>query len=313
MIWLLLSALVVFALWRLAVARPAPPTVLQLPPPPLVIAHGDERGSGLFPGNTMLYLSEMTELGADALEIDLNLSADGHLVLNHDALLDRVSDGSGPIRGMTLEELRQLNMASRWSRDGESFPYRDAPVRIATIDEVFAAFPDTPMILELKDREPQAAAALADSVRRAGKQETLIVSSFHLGVIREFRRLCPDVATGATLPEAMIFFVAQLLGMERWLRPDYQTMQLPTEYFGIPVFSPRLIRAAHRIGLHVSVWTVDSVEAMEHYLRLGVDGIVTNRSDRLKLVRDRALPGAKSASETAGKAEGPAQDNNDNL
>lgn len=290
MIWLILLAVVALALWRFAVARPAPPSDLRLPRPPLVIAHGDERGQGLYPGNTLLYLHEMVDLGADALEIDLNLTADGYLVLNHDPILDRVSDGSGPIRDRTLAELRQLNMACHWTHDDETYPYREAPVRIATIDEAFDAFPDTPMILELKDRDPEAAAALARSVRRAGKESSLVVSSFHLGVIRKFRALCPEVATGATLPEALLFFIAQLFRLERWLSPAYQTMQLPTRYYGIPVFSPRLINAAHRIGIHVSVWTVDAVEAMEHYLRLGVDGIVTNRSDRLKAVRDRALP-----------------------
>ncbi|GAA5524118.1 glycerophosphodiester phosphodiesterase [Microbulbifer aestuariivivens] len=293
MIWLLLFCLVVVAsiIWRLGFARPAPPSALRLPPSPLVIAHGDERGQGLFPGNTRLYLHEMVAAGADALEIDLNLTADGHLVLNHDARLERVSDGSGLIRGKTLAELRQLNMAYRWSRDGETCPYREAPLPIATIDEVFDAFPETPMILELKDRDLKAAAVLAQSVERAGKRSTLIVSSFHLGVMREFRRLCPDVATGATLPEAMLFFVAQLFGLERWLRPAYQTMQLPSRYFGIPVFSPRLIRAAHRIGLHVSVWTVDATADMQYYLQLGVDGIVTNRTDRLRSLRNPALPG----------------------
>ncbi|WP_237066545.1 glycerophosphodiester phosphodiesterase [Microbulbifer guangxiensis] len=299
MIWWAFFLVLVLALWRFAVARPAPSSALRLPAPPLVIAHGDERGQGLYPGNTMLYLREMTALGADALEIDLNLTADGHLVLNHDPLLDRVSDGSGLIRQHTLESLRSLNMASRWTHDGSTFPYRDTTVPVATIDEVFAAFPDMPMILELKDRDPAAAVALAQSVRRVGKVSSLVVSSFHLGVIREFRRLCPDVATGATLPEALLFFLAQLLRLERWLRPAYQTMQLPTRYYGIPVFSTRLIRAAHRIGLHVSVWTVDATEDMEYYLRLGVDGIVTNRTDRLKSVRDRALPADSASTDTS--------------
>lgn len=283
MFWPSLFCATLLILWLYARARPATPSLLDLPnrQGPLVIAHGDEAGSGLYPGNTLLYLQKMVELGVDALEIDVNLTADGHLVLIHDAQLERTTDGHGAVRGKTLAQLRQLNMGYNWSPDGETFPYRDRPLRIVTIDEAFVALPDTPMIIELKNSEWRAAEAMCESLRRSNKRGQVIVSSFHQGVINHFRRLCPEVATGAATLDAMLFFAAQLLHAEKLLRPAYQTMQLPMRYHGIPVFSRRFLRAARKLNLHVSAWTVNEAEDMRRYIDLGLDGLVSDRPDKL--------------------------------
>ncbi|WP_226663347.1 glycerophosphodiester phosphodiesterase [Microbulbifer aggregans] len=255
---------------------------------PMVIAHGDESGNGLYPGNTLLYLQEMVALGVDALEMDLNLTADGHLILIHDPTVDRTTEGQGLVIDKSLEELQKLNAAYHWSRDGETFPYREKPLRFVTIDEVFSAIPNTPMIIELKNRELHAAEALSSAIDRAGCGERVIVSSFHHKVIQAFRRLQPLVRTGSTMREALTFFIAQGIGVAHRLKPAYRAMQLPSRYLGLNVYSPRFIRAARRCGLHIAVWTVDEIETMHRYIALGLDGIVTNRPDRLlALIREQ--------------------------
>ncbi|WP_160152600.1 glycerophosphodiester phosphodiesterase [Microbulbifer sp. ALW1] len=253
---------------------------------PLVVAHGDEGGRGLFPGNTLLYLREMVALGVDAVEMDLHLTADSHLVMLHDGTLERTTDGKGMVASKTLAELKSLNAAYHWSPDGERYPYRENPQPLATIDEVLAEFPHTPLIIELKDSDHRAAEVLARVIQRAGCETRVIVSSFHRGVIRRFRNLCPQVATGATLPEALLFFAAQCLFAERRLRSAYQTMQLPCRYYGLPVFTRRFVQAARRCGLHLAVWTVNDLESMKKYINQGLDGIVTDRPDRLLSILD---------------------------
>lgn len=280
------------AAWLFVTAKPAPPSALVLPQKqngPLVIAHADDAGGGLYPGNTLLYLQKMVEQGVDVLELDLNLTADGHLVMMHDTSVDRTTEGSGMIRDLTLAQLRELNVAHNWTQDGDIYPYREQPQRIATIDEVFAAVPDTPIIIELKDSAPQAAQVLCESVRRFERQRGVIVSSFRQPLIDEFRRLCPQVATGAAMRDALVFYAAQLVGAERLLSPRFQTMQLPMRWNGIDVFSARLLRAAKSLGMHVSVWTVNDPADMQRYIELGVDGILTDRPDRLHtLLQQRA-------------------------
>ncbi|MBB3059676.1 glycerophosphodiester phosphodiesterase [Microbulbifer rhizosphaerae] len=296
MFWLSLFCVILLVLWLYARSRPAPSSLLDLPHKdgPLVIAHGDEAGGGLYPGNTLLHLQKMTELGVDAVELDLSLTADGHLVLMHDNRVDRTTDGRGSVADMTLAELRELNVAHNWSRDGENYPYRRQPLRIATIDEVFAALPEIPVIIELKNNDVKAARALCDSIRRFGRQDRVIVSSFHQKVIGDFRRLCPEVATGAAVADALLFYAAQLLHLERLLSLRYQTMQLPMRYYGIRVFSPRFLHAARKCNLHLSVWTVNDIADMQHYIDLGVDGIVTDRPDILRsLLRERETSGGR--------------------
>ncbi|WP_237055318.1 glycerophosphodiester phosphodiesterase [Microbulbifer sediminum] len=294
MIWYLLFFFLLAMLWLYARGHPASPLTVELPdgPGPMVIAHGDERGEGLYPGNTLLYMREMARLGVDAIELDLNLTRDGRLVLMHDTELDRTTSGSGRLIDFTLDELRQLQLGIHWTRDGEHYPYREAPLAISTIDEVFEAIPDIPLIIELKNDDLAAARAMCRAIRKAGQQRRVIVSTFHKRVIDEFRRICPEVTTGAALGDALLFYVAQLLGLHRLLRPRYQTMQLPMRYFGLPVIGPRFLRAAASLGLHVSVWTINEPGQMSALARLGVDGIVTDRPDILRNL-NRAEPNNK--------------------
>ncbi|SDJ91916.1 glycerophosphodiester phosphodiesterase [Microbulbifer yueqingensis] len=289
MMWFALFCLLLAILWFYARGRLAQERTVNLPagPTPMVIAHGDERGRGLYPGNTLLYVREMASLGVDAVEVDLNLTADGHLVLIHDDVLERTTDGEGRVIDLSLEELRGLRLAENWTRDGISFPYRDSPLSIATIDEVFDAVADIPLIIELKNNDLAAAHAMCAAIRRAGQQHRVIVSTFHKRVIDEFRRICPEVTTGASLGDALLFYVAQLLRAETLLRPAYQTMQLPLRYFGLPVIGSRFLKAAHSLDLHISVWTVNAPEQMRWLTELGVDGIVTDRPDILQNLNRR--------------------------
>ncbi|WP_444934121.1 glycerophosphodiester phosphodiesterase [Microbulbifer sp. JTAC008] len=247
----------------------------------MVIAHGNDCGNGLYPGNTAIYLEKMVQLGVDAIEVDLWLTADGHLVLIHDRELEMFSDGAGFVEDKTLEQLRQLNVAYLWTRDGEHYPYREKPLRVLTLEEALAMVGDMPMILEIKSRQYRAAKVLKDVLAKCGKGEQVVVSSFHQGVINEFRRLCPQVATGTPTVEAVVFYIAQLLRAEKLLRPSYSAMQLPMEQKGIPVVTESMVRAANKKKVHLAVWTVNGMENYRRYIDLGVHGIVTDRPDLL--------------------------------
>ncbi|WP_444919962.1 glycerophosphodiester phosphodiesterase [Microbulbifer sp. CnH-101-G] len=261
---------------------------------PMVIAHGNDCGNGFFPGNTQEYLQNMVALGVDAIEIDLWLSADGHLVLRHDPDLEDSTDGSGFIEDRTLADLRNLNAAYHWSRDDETYPYRQKPLRILTLEEAFELVGSIPLILDIKSEQLRAAHVLSDVLESRGKKSQVIVSSFNHRVIQEFRRLSPDTATGSTSWEAGLLFFAQLLRAESLLAPRYQTMQLSMFFWGLDVVTKGTLRAAHKLNLHVSVWTVNGRADLQRYIDLGVDGIVTDRPDLLIAM----LPGRETKTET---------------
>ena len=289
----LVLALLLFIGWRWLAARPAPDVGLQFPQReqngerrPLIIAHADDSGLGLYPGNTLEFLQQMAALEVDVLEMDVHVTADGELVLMHDATVDRTTEGEGAIKDKTLEQLQQLNVAYNWSQDGEQFPYREKPQRIVTLDDVFKAFPKYPMVIELKTPDPAAADILCRTVRAYSKSNQVIVSSFHQKAIDTFREGCPHVATGAGSDEVRLFALAAHLNALRLVSPRYQALHIPVEHKGITLVSPSSVTQSHGRRVRVDVWTVNEEAEMRRLAEIGVDGIMTDRPDLLRKVLD---------------------------
>jgi glycerophosphoryl diester phosphodiesterase len=259
---------------------------------PLVVAH--RGGALLWPENTIHAFERAADLGADMLEMDLRATADGVLVVLHDETVDRTTDGTGPVRGLPLEALRRLDAGHRWSPDGgRTFPLRGAGLTVPTLGEVLQALPGTPMTLEIKQRDPSLAAALCETVRAHGAADRVLVASFHDAEVRAFRRLCPEAATSATAGEARRFVLLSKALPRPPYTPPAQALQLPERLGSLHVITPRLVRAAHRRGLQVHAWTIDEEQDMRRLLGLGVDGIITDRPDRLLEVLGRPRGGGR--------------------
>ncbi|HEY8569562.1 glycerophosphodiester phosphodiesterase, partial [Microbulbifer sp.] len=277
---LLLLGVVIFIGWRWLAARPAADLGLQFPRPgsesiaegfrrPLVIAHADDSGQGLYPGNTSVFLQQMAAMNVDVLEMDVHASADDELVLMHDDTVDRTTDGKGAIRDKTLQELRQLNVAYNWSQDGNTYPYRENPQRIVTVDEVFKTFPNYPMVIELKTPDAEAARALCRKLMAYNKSNQVIVSSFHQSAVDTLREECPHVATGAGSDEVKLFALATKLNAFRLLSPHYQALHIPIEYDGITLVDQSSVSQVQKRGVRMDVWTVNDEAEMRRLIELG--------------------------------------------
>jgi glycerophosphoryl diester phosphodiesterase len=253
----------------------------------LAIAH---RGSVLlWPENTLYAFEIALALGADVIETDIRTTADGVLVLLHDANVDRTTEGTGPVRALTLAELTSLDAGYRWSPDGgRSFPYRGHGLRVPTLEELFTAFPQARMNLEIKENDPAIATALCRSVREHRMSERVLVASFHPRAVSRFRDVCPGVATSATAPEARRFLALSTLRLENLHRPAAWALQVPEFAGRLRVLTPRFVAAAHRLNLQVHAFTINEPENQRRLLELGVDGIVTDRPDRMLTLLGRA-------------------------
>jgi glycerophosphoryl diester phosphodiesterase len=283
-------------------AQPAPSHAFfaRLPRTTLVIAHADDTGRGLWPGNTMAHLEGAAALGVDILEVDAHMTRDGALVLMHDDTVDRTTDGKGRIRDLTLAELRALEVAHHWTQDGTSHPYRGQGLRVPTLEEAFERFPRFPMLIEIKQASPSMAAPLCRMIRAHGKQETALVASFHDEALAEFRGACPEVATSAGPDEIRRFVALDTVWLADTVSPGYTAFQVPMTYGPITVVTPSFVAGARRRGVQVHVWTVNEPEVMQRLLDLGVDGILTDRPDILLPLVGR--PGARTGT-GAGAAE----------
>jgi glycerophosphoryl diester phosphodiesterase len=278
---LVLVVVVVGGLLITARKAPAYPVYSALPANrPLVIAH--QGGDGVWPGESMLAFDESVKLGVDMLEADIHMTRDGVLVLLHDETVDRTTDGSGLIKEMTLDQIKALDAAYDWSPDGgKTFPYRGQGVQIATVEELFTAHGNVPMVLEIKQAQPSIAGPLCDLLKSHDMQDKLIVGSFSEESVDDFRRVCPEVATSAAEDEVRTFFIMNTLFLGGAYTPAATAMQVPEYNSGLHVVTAGFIAAARARGMQVHVWTVNEEADMQRMVELGVDGIITDRPDRL--------------------------------
>lgn len=247
----------------------------------LVIAH--QGGDGLFPSNTLYAFQEAAKLGVDVLELDIHSSKDGELVVIHDDTVDRTTNGTGNVSDLTLAELKELDAGYDWSpeRKGESFPYRDKGITIPTLEEVFQEFPDYRINVEIKQDTPSIAQSLCDLIQKHEKQEQVLVVSFSDAAMNEFRTSCPDVVTAGAPGEIRTFYIFHRLFLAGVYRSFADAFQVPEYRDNVHIVTKRFVEDAQHKNLEVHVWTIDETEDMKRLIEMGVDGIITDRPDRL--------------------------------
>lgn len=255
-------------------------------PRPLCFAH--RGGAALWPENTIVALRGAVELGVSHLETDVHLTRDGHLVVFHDARLERTTDGYGFIRDYSLTELRELDAGFRHSPEGKGRPWRGKGLRIPLLSEVFEIAPDVKLNVEMKQSKVGLPRALWRFIEEHAVHDRILVAAAETGLGREFRALSGGrVATSASALEVIEFWAAARIGLGAVVPVAYDALQVPPRYHGLEVVTERFVRVAHSRGLHVHVWTIDEPAEMRRLLALGVDGLMSDRPDRLlEVVRE---------------------------
>ncbi len=274
---------------------------------PLVIAHAG--GDQDYPHSTLYAYAQSAAAGADVLEVDVQLTADGVLIVQHDDTVDRTTETTGAVADLTLAEIQALDNAhwfvpGLWgdqTRPAADYVFRGVrggtveppqgfgaeDFRIATFREVALRFPHHVLDVEIKlqrgaggEADPRsgiAVAVLAAEIAELGREDSVIVACFDDGVLAAFQQLAPEVATSPGTDE----LVAWWLGGES-LDPRYRVLQVPLTYGGVEVVQPDLLERVHSEGRHVWVWLSGTGvrEDREFYtdlLRRGVDGIIAGR------------------------------------
>ena len=247
------------------------------------IAH--QGGELVRPSNTMTAFRHAAALGVDMLDMDMHMTRDGVLVLSHDTTLDRLTDTRGTIAEMKLAQVLAADAGYAFSPDGgETFPYRGQGVRVAQLSEVLAAFPASPMTIEIKTAQPGVAAPFCTALRTARVTGRVIVASFSDAAMRDFRAACPEVTTSMTESELRPLVLLSKVGLAGLAPLPGAAAQVPVRAGGIEVVTPGFIRAMHARGVAVQVWTINDPAEMRRLIRMGVDGIITDRPDLLKAV-----------------------------
>ena len=248
---------------------------------PANLAH---RGaSARAPENTLEAFRLGVEAGAGGLELDVHMTLDWEIVVIHDSTVDRTTNGSGAVARMTLDEIQALDAGYRFSPDGGStYPYRGRGLRVPRLAEVYEEFPDSLVNIEIKEARPGVEEAVLEVIREAGAAGRTLLASNRHGVVRRFRRISGGrIRTAASRREIMRFYLLSRLRLERLYHPAYDALQVPLEYRGTRVVTPRFLEAAHNRGVRVDVWTINDPDQMRRLLDLGADGVMTDRPEKL--------------------------------
>lgn len=246
-------------------------------PRPIPVGH---RGaSGELPENTLPAFARALEQGARILETDVRPTADGVAVIFHDAQLDRTTDASGPIASHTLEALRRVDAGHRFSPDGgRSFPARGSGIRIPTLEEAFAAFPEARFNIEVKAGDAAFMERVVKLVAGAGREDRTLLTAADDATMKILRdvlgRTGVAVAMGASTGDCVAFVQAAAGGGPPPAEP--MALQVPTHFAGEPLVTPELVSFAHAHDVQVHVWTVNEREEIEHLLALGVDAVMSD-------------------------------------
>lgn len=214
------------------------------------------RGAAFYePENTLRSFARALEMGVAAVELDVQLTADGRLAVIHDETVDRTTNGTGRVKDFTLAALKTLDAGQ-----GEPIP---------SLEEVVDLVQGRAhLVVELK--QPDAARPLLRFIQEHRLFECAHVISFWHPVVRALKEMEPRLATGVLL----VGCPADPPGLARAARADALVLHFA-------YVTPEVVAAAHHDGLLVYVWNIDSVDILKPYLTLNLDGIGSNRPDVL--------------------------------
>ncbi|MEX2459027.1 MAG: glycerophosphodiester phosphodiesterase [Actinomycetota bacterium] len=258
------------------------------------------------PSDTLFAMKTAIHKGADVLELDVHATADREIVVLHDATVNRTTNGGGRVDELTLAQIRALD-AAHWfvpgcgtchGRPAKEYRYRGMATgrrsipprmfafgirktdfRIPTLREVFQAFPNVPINIEIKNSVPDTEgyeSLLARLIRNHGRTEDVIVVSFLDHAIEQFKVHAPEVPTATATVETALFYATAFRALPGAPNPRYIALQVPMVFEGIPVLSADFIANAHANGLAVHAWTINDRPTMEQLIDWGIDGIMTD-------------------------------------
>ena len=235
-----------------------------------VVGH---RGNAAYaPENTIESFRQAVEIGVDALELDVHLSADGHVVVIHDPTLDRTTSASGRVDRLPLAEIQRADAGARFTRDrGASHPYLGTGLSVPTLDDVMTRFPAIPLLIEIKTRK--ASAATREVIERHAATSRCIVASFDEGAMLPFAG--SGVAQGGSRRETAMLLWRAMLGLPP-ARVGFNVLCMPPQHRGFPLPVGGYATILEPLGVPVHCWTIDDPVEAKRLRERGVRGIISN-------------------------------------
>jgi len=214
-----------------------------------MIIMGHRGAAAIEPENTLLAIERAIDLGVDAVEIDIHLSKDKELVVIHDATVDRTTNGTGPVSGFTIQDIKRLDAGK-----GESIP---------TLQEVIDVI-DRRVLLVIELKEKGTEVPVIDLIRRNDLFEKACVISFWHRLVKTVKETNSRIKTGVLLVGSPV---------DTCIATHASADTLVMKYSFV---DRELVKTAHSQGLKVFIWNIDDQDLLRPYMDMGVDAIGTN-------------------------------------
>ena len=232
-------------------------------PRPILFAHRGDLAHA--PENTLPAFQQALQKRADVVELDVNLTADGHVVVIHDSTVNRTTDGTGRVASLTLEAIQKLDAGSWYN---EKF----AGTKVPLLEEVFGIIGKDKMInIELKGFSAQRGGLVTkvcELIKRHNNQSQILFSSFFPSSLNVAAQSLPEVPRGLLAMSGFLGLWARSFG---FMFGDYQAL-----HPHISSTSREQMQRAHRLKRRVHVWTANTPEEISRLKDWGVDGIITD-------------------------------------
>jgi len=226
--------------------------------------YGHRGYSGKYPENTMLAFRKAAEAGCDGIELDVQLTKDGKLVVIHDETVDRTTDGTGFVRYYTYEELARFDAGV--IKDG-AFGFQ----RIPLFEEYCAWAAGEALVtnIEIKSNVfyyEGIEEKTVDMVREFGLAKRVVISSFnHMSLVR-VKQLDAEIKTGALVSQTVIGNIGYYC----------QQFGIPYYHPNVKILTKEIAEECRMRGIGINAWTVNDVETLERMWEWGCDGVITN-------------------------------------
>lgn len=236
-----------------------------------IFAH---RGASAYaPENTVEAFALAMEQGADGIELDVQMTKDGQVVVIHDETIDRVSDGTGAVRDYTLEELKKFHFSNHMEN------YENAA--IPTLKEVLVLIKSSNMLLNIELKTgiywyPNLEEKTMELVKEAGMEDRVIYSSFNHYSIKKILELNPHA-------ECAFLYSDVILNVDKYAKNAGVCGLHPAVYH---LKMAEFLKEYQESGLKVRVWTVNKKEDMEKFIKADLEAVITNYPDKALEIRN---------------------------
>jgi len=238
--------------------------------------YGHRGACAELPENTIVSFERAVQLGANALETDVHMSADGHIVVSHDASGSRAAGTTKHIRESSWSEIRTWDAGRGYVDGSGQRPFCEQGIRIPLLSELLDAFDDVRINIDIKQRRPAMVEPLLKLLRDAGAEQRVTLGSFHTDTIHEVRARGFRGETAFARDEVVALALLPLAVYRGLSLSRGDAVQVPTRAGPIDLASPRFIKKCHALGLRVDYWTVNDPVEAEVLLSRGADGIMTD-------------------------------------